>query len=92
MTTTQQRKVLQRIQTLEADIEAIEKARADVLKSGYASATLTSGGGSKSYTRLDIARMTEAINSMKNELNKLQRLLSRNGQQDIWKQVLVVYS
>ena len=92
MTTTQQRKVLQRIQTLENDISAAEKTYADALANGYQSATLTSGGGSKSFTRMSLKEMLDAINSMKNELSNLQKLLSRNGQQDVWRTILVTFS
>ena len=92
MNTEQHRKILMRIQTLEKDISAAEKTYADALANGYQSATLTSGGGSKSFTRMSLKEMLDAINAMKNELSKLQKLLVRNGQQSLWSNILIVYS
>ena len=64
MTTIQKRKVLQRISDLEKDIEELKRCRVEVASSGYSSASLTSTGGSKSYTRTDISKITEAISAM----------------------------
>ena len=61
MTSTQKRTTLQRIQTLEQDIESLRAARMKVAESGFASASIAAGGGSKSYTRLDLAKITELI-------------------------------
>lgn len=91
MTTTQKRKILQRIAAVEADIEELKRCRADIAKTGYASATMSSGGGSKSYTRLDISKITEAISALTSELKKLKSMLSRVGEQQLWKNVLVIY-
>ena len=60
--------------------------------SGYASATMSSGGGSRSYTHSDISKITEAISALTSELKKLKALLNNNGQQSLWKNVLIVYS
>lgn len=92
MTTEQKRKILQRIVVVENDIEALRNARTEVAASGYASATLASGGGSRSYTRLDISKLTEAISALTSELKKLKELLNdtRTGQ-GIWQNVLVIY-
>ena len=92
MTITQQRKILQRVQTLEADIEVLKRCRTEVAASGYASATMSSGGGSKSYTHLDIGKITEAISALTAELKQLRGMLTANGQQSLWRNVLVVYS
>jgi len=92
MTTEQKRKILQRIVVVENDIETLRNARTEVAASGYASATLASGGGSRSYTRLDISKLTEAISALTSELTKLKAMLKRNGaSQDLWQNVLVVY-
>ena len=91
MTTLQKRKVLQRIQEVESDIEELKRCRSEIAKNGYASATMSSGGGSKSYTRLDISKITEAISALTGEMKKLKALLKNVGQQGIWKNVLVVY-
>jgi hypothetical protein len=91
MTTVQKRKVLQRISEVEADLEELKRCRAEIAKTGYASATMSSGGGSKSYTHLDISKITEAISALTSELKKLKALLRNAGSQEIWKNVLVVY-
>ena len=92
MTTIQKRKVLQRIQDVENDIEELKRCRSQIAKNGYASATMSSGGGSKSYTHLDLTKITEAISALTSELKKLKAMLkSAGGSQSIWKSVLVVY-
>lgn len=92
MTTVQKRKILTRISQTEADIEELKRCRAEIAKNGYASATMSSGGGSKSYTRLDVSKITEAISSLTSELKKLRAMLKSNiGEQSIWKNILVVY-
>lgn len=90
MTTVQKRKILARISEAEADIEELKRCRAEIAKNGYASATMSSGGGSKSYTRLDLSKITEAIAALTSELKKLRAMLTGAGS-SIWKNVLVVY-
>ena len=90
MTITQKRKVLQRISDIENDIAELKKARQEVASSGYASATVSSGGGSRSYTRSDISKITEAISALISEMKKLRALLA-GGSSSIWTSVLVVY-
>lgn len=91
MTTIQKRKVLQRMQEVEADIEELKRCRIEIAKSGYASASMSSGGGAKSYTRTDISKITEAISALTSELKQLKAMLKNVGQQSIWRNVLVVY-
>lgn len=90
MTTVQKRKILMRMSEVEADIEELKRCRAEIAKTGYASATMSSGGGSKSYTRLDISKITEAISALTSELKKLRAMLTGNSS-SIWKNVHVVY-
>ena len=90
MTTTQKRKVLTRIAEVEADIEELKRCRVEIAKNGYASATMSSGGGSKSYTRLDLSKITEAISALTSELKKLRAVLTGNGS-SLWKNVHIVY-
>ena len=68
----------------------MKKARQEVASSGYASATVSSGGGSRSYTRSDISKITEAISALTSEMKKLRALLA-GGSSSIWTDVLVVY-
>ena len=90
MTITQKRKVLQRISDIENDIAELKKARQEVASSGYASATVSSGGGSSSYTRSDISKITEAISALISEMKKLKALLA-GGSSSIWTNVLITY-
>lgn len=83
--------MLQRIQACENDIEELKRCRSKIAKLGYASATLASSGGSRSYTRLDLAKITEAISALTSELKKLKAMLKGNGSQTLWQSVLVVY-
>ena len=92
ITTTQKRKILQRIANIESDIEALKKCRLEIATAGYASATLSSTGGTKSYTRLDLSKITEAISALTSELKQLRAMLRGDlGGQSIWQNVLVVY-
>ena len=52
MTTERKRNLLIRIGELQKDIQELRNARLEAASNGYASATLSSSGGSKSYTRL----------------------------------------
>ena len=90
MTTTQKRKILTRIAEVEADIEELKRCRVEIAKNGYASATMSSGGGSRSYTRIDLSKITEAISALTSELKKLRAMLTGSGS-SIWTNVLVVY-
>ena len=78
---------------VENDIAELKRCRSEIAKNGYASATMSSSNGSKSYTRLDIAKITEAINALTSEMRQLRAMLNGvGGQQSIFKEVLVVYS
>lgn len=92
MTITQQRKVLQRMSEVENDIEELKRCRSEIAKNGYASATMSSGGGSKSYTHLDLSKITEAIAALTSELKQLRAMLTQGSQQSLWKNVTIVYS
>lgn len=53
---------------------------------------MSSGGGSKSYTRLDVSKITEAISALTSELKQLRAMLAGGAGQTIWQTVLTVYS
>ena len=92
LTTEQKRKILTRISTTQQDIETLKKCRLEIAAKGYSSATIASGGGSKTYSRLDLSKITEAIAALTSELKQLRAMLRGNLQgQGIWKNVLVVY-
>lgn len=80
MTISQKRKTLKRIQDLEHDIGQLEAVRMELASSGYASASLASAGGNKSYTRVDISKVSEAIAELKAELKGQRRLLAGSSQ------------
>lgn len=76
MTTEQARKLLIKIQTLESDIETIDKTILEIGVSGYASATLSSGSGSKSYTRQSIDSLTNLREYLSKQIAKYRKLLN----------------
>lgn len=80
MTITQQRKLLQRMSEVEKDIEELKRCRSEIAKNGYASATMSSGGGSKSYTHIDLSKITEAIAALTSELKQLRGMLTQSSQ------------
>lgn len=90
MTTEQQRKLLKRIACLESDIEQLKQCRKQLAVDGYASASMSSGGGSKSYTKMDIGKLTELIAELQGELKSCRNLLN-NGQTATSKQVYQVW-
>ena len=90
MTTEQKRKTLRRIVQVESDIAALKEVRMRLASSEYASASLASGGGSKSYTRADSGKITEAIDQLLQELKGLRALL-RGSSVALPSQILTVY-
>ena len=75
MTITQKKKIIQRIAQLEEDISTLKQARIDAALTGFASATISTAGGSKSYTRLTPDKITEVIDELLCELSQLRSLL-----------------
>ena len=91
MTIIQKRKILEKIVGLEKDIDELEKARVDIGISGYASATISSSGGSKSYTRMDIDKITKLIGELNNKLTQYKNMLATGNGTPI-KTIVPVYS
>lgn len=91
MTTLQKRKVLQRMSEVENDIAELKRCRLEIAKTGYSSASMSSTGGSRSYTRMDIGKITQAISALTSELKQLRAMLKNVGTQQLWSNVLVVY-
>ncbi len=93
MTTSQKKKILIKIQTLEKDLDTLRRVRMEVAASGYASATLSSGGGSKSYTRSSLSELTKAISEISSELNQYKTMLLNGGNTGCpYKTILHVYA
>ena len=76
MTIEQERKILVKIQTLESDIETIDKTILEIGVAGYASATLSSGSGSTSYTRQSIDSLTKLREYLSKQISKYRKLLN----------------
>lgn len=82
MNVVQQKKILQRISVIEADIETLKSVRVKLATQQFVSATVSSGGGSRSYTRADLSKISEVIAELTSELKQLRRLLTgENGGQ-----------
>ncbi len=75
MTIGQKRKIIAKVQQLEGDVGQLEAVRVRLASAEFASASLSTGGGSQSYTRADIAKVDAAIKSMTAQLARLRRLL-----------------
>lgn len=92
MNIVQTRKLLVRIQQCEQEIAQLKKVRAEVAASGYASATIASANGSKSYTHQDLQKLTDMIAQLSSELEKLQAMLQAGGIGIPGKTVHVIYN
>ena len=90
MNINQKRKTLKRISQLEHDIDELKRCQVEIATCGYASASMSSGSGAKSYTRQDLSQIARVIAALTSELEQLRGLLV--GTQTTWKTVLTVYS
>jgi hypothetical protein len=84
------RKLLTKVATLENDIDELKRVRIELATSGYASASLSSSGGSKSYTRLDISKVSELITQLTKELEQYKNMLA-TGQSRSTNSIVTVY-
>lgn len=91
MTTTQKRKILERIQELESEIAQLKKTRLEIASNGYASATQSGGAGSKSYTRLDLDKLAQMIAELTSELVKYKTMLRTDGNSLPVKETYTIY-
>lgn len=76
MTIVQKRKTLVRISECQHDIAELKRVRMELATSGTASATVSGGTGSKSYTRLDLSKINELISALSKEQVQLRNLLA----------------
>ena len=86
------RETLKRIKTCEGEIEELKSVRAQLAKSEYASATMAYGGGSKSYTRADIGRISDTIKELEREIKSLRKMLASGGASTLWTTTTLIYS
>ena len=91
MTTLQKRKILKKIQEIERDLDTLQKTRLEIAVNGYASATLASSGGSRSYTRLDLDKITSLIEELSRELKSKRSLLNSESSMTI-STIATIYS
>jgi len=90
MTAVQLKKIIAKISKLETDIEKLEEVRIRLASSEYASATISAGSGSKSYTRADLSKVNATIKTLKRQLANCRKLL--NGEsQGLGKAIYTVY-
>lgn len=68
MTIEQKRKILMSIQSLEHDIAELRRVRMELASSEFASASLSSTGGSKTYTRQSVGQLAQVLRQMMIEL------------------------
>lgn len=90
MTIEQQKKIMKKIVGLEQDIETLKKARLEIAVNGYSSATIASGGGSKTYSRLDLDKISNLISTLLKELTEWRNLLATENSRQI-KTMVTVY-
>lgn len=76
MTIDQKRKTLARIAECQHDIAELRRVRMEIARSGTASATLSGGTGSRSYTRLDIAKVNELLAGLTRELAQYRTMIA----------------
>lgn len=70
---------INRVNELAKDIRELEKTIREIRVSGYASASLSSGGGSKSYTRADLNTLVAELSRLKSELAAASRIAGFNA-------------
>ena len=91
MDITTSRKIIERIQTTEHDLAELRRVRTALASAEYASATMSSGGGSRSYTRADVGRITQTIRDLEAEVRQLRRQLATGGNSPLWSTVNFVW-
>ena len=75
MNIEQVKKILSRIAAYENQIQQLEEARFKLLEGGYSSVSVSAGGATKSYTRADATKITEAILTLERNIRALRRTL-----------------
>lgn len=90
MTIAQRKKIMKKIVGLEQDIETLKATRLEIATKGYSSATIASGGGSKTYSRMDIDKISNLISELMKELAEWRNLLTTGNPRQI-KTMVTVY-
>ena len=90
MNIVQEKKILRHIVELEGNIETLKQARIEAALNGYASASISTTSGSKSYSRLTPEQITSVINELLKELAQWRNLLT-TGNSNPLKTIVTVY-
>lgn len=90
MSKVQQIRLINRVRECASNVAALEKAFQEAAVSGTASATISSNGGSKSYSRVNPETIKELIGYWKTELINARRALT--GSASRIKSVMIVRS
>lgn len=89
MTSAQKKAVLKEIRRLSDEIERLEANYEVASNAEFSSASVSSGGGSKSYTRADPSKMANAILALEKRRARLYRQLT--GMSAIGRAIYTVY-
>lgn len=76
MTTYQKRTILERMAQTQENIDILKQARIEAVANGFASATISTTGGSKSYSRISPEQITKVIDELLKELEQLRNMLA----------------
>lgn len=76
MDISQKRKILEKMAKIQAQIDELEDVRFKLASAEFVSASVSSGSGSKSYTRADVGKIQEMLRLLKKEISGYRRLLS----------------
>lgn len=91
MTVYQKKKVLKKIEELQENIEVLREARMEAMLNGYASASISSGGGSKAYSRFTPEQYSTLIVELERELKQYMSLIV-NGTTTPFRTIATIWS
>ena len=91
MTVYQKKKVLQKIAEIEQNIDVLKEARLEAMANGYASASISSGGGSKSFSRFTPEQYSKLIAELERELRQYMSLIV-NGTTTPFRTIATIWS
>lgn len=57
-------------------MQSIEAAQREAAVSGFASASISTSNGSKSWSRMSLSEITSLLNSLRSQLDSLRRQLA----------------
>lgn len=78
-TAAYQAKILSQIARISSDIDELKRVEMEIATAGNASASISAGGGSKSFTRQDLGKIAVLIQQKEVELAALRARLNGQG-------------